>query len=156
VELDRRLFLQKAASCSLLAIASISGTFIPRIVLAAWPKNAFQHSEMLEVIGTLYGDTQPQASDKITIKSSRLAENGAVVPIKITADLPNVTHITLLAEKNPTPLVAHFSLNPRTIPFISTRIKLRESSKVIVLIKSDDQLFSAKKEIQVTIGGCGT
>ena len=38
---------------------------------------------------------------------------------------------------------------------MTTRIKMGQTSNVIVLVKAGDKYFSTAKEIKVTLGGCG-
>ena len=61
----------------------------------------------------------------------------------------------LLAEKNPFPLLAHAELANGTEGYLSTRIKLGESSVVKVVVKAGGKHHIASREIKVTIGGCG-
>ena len=58
-------------------------------------------------------------------------------------------------RKNPLVLIASFDLGEGMDPFVSTRIKMGETSDVYALVKADNRFFFAKKEIKVTIGGCG-
>jgi sulfur-oxidizing protein SoxY len=67
----------------------------------------------------------------------------------------NVESISIISEKNPTPLVASFNMGAKTEGHISTRIKMGQSSNVIAVVKSGGKLYSARKEVKVTIGGCG-
>mgnify|MGYP003345624932 FL=1 len=57
--------------------------------------------------------------------------------------------------KNPLVLIASFDLGEGMDPFVSTRVKMGETSDVYALVKADNRFFFAKKEIKVTIGGCG-
>jgi sulfur-oxidizing protein SoxY len=63
--------------------------------------------------------------------------------------------LALLVEKNPNTLSASFTLSPDTEPFVTTRVKMGQSSNVIALVKSDGKFHMAQKEIKVTLGGCG-
>jgi sulfur-oxidizing protein SoxY len=38
---------------------------------------------------------------------------------------------------------------------ISTRIKMGQTGNVIAVVKANGKLYSARKEVKVTIGGCG-
>jgi sulfur-oxidizing protein SoxY len=40
-------------------------------------------------------------------------------------------------------------------PFISTRIKMAETSNLRIVAQADGKFFMATREIKVTIGGCG-
>ena len=66
-----------------------------------------------------------------------------------------VTSITLLSEKNATPLVAKFNLKGQAEAFVSTRIKMGKTSNVIAVCESGGKFYSTRKEVKVTIGGCG-
>jgi sulfur-oxidizing protein SoxY len=76
------------------------------------------------------------------------------VPISITTDLAADT-ISIIADKNASPLAASFILGSDTEGFVSTRIKMGKTANVIAVVKSGDKLFSTGKEVKVTIGGCG-
>ena len=99
---------------------------------------------------------------KVIIKAPEIAENGATVPITLTVDSPMtpasyVSRVTLLADGNPNPEVAVFHLGPKNgRAEVSTRIRLAKTQNVVVVAElSDKSLWTAKKEIKVTIGGCG-
>ena len=61
----------------------------------------------------------------------------------------------LIAEKNPVPLVASFDLGTGAQGFVSTRIKMGKTGDVVAVVKSGGKLYSARKGVKVTIGGCG-
>ncbi|NDF45482.1 MAG: thiosulfate oxidation carrier protein SoxY, partial [Betaproteobacteria bacterium] len=84
------------------------------------------------------------------------AENGAVVPLGVSTTLPNVKRVLLLVEKNPSALVAMFNASPEVDVNFATRAKMGQSSDVYaVAITNDGKAFFAKKEVKVTLGGCG-
>ncbi len=124
-------------------------------VLAGRPVEAFQTETVDQTLHALFGDVTIPISDKIRIAAADLAENGAVVPIKIEIKLDDVEAISIIATKNPIPLVAKFVLGPTTAGFVATRIKLAASCEVIAVVESADGVFQARKPIEVTIGGCG-
>ena len=90
----------------------------------------------------------------VVVKTPDIAENGAVVPVEVLTTLPNVESIAILAEKNPTPLIARYTLTDFD-GMLTTRIKMRESAKVRAIVKADGKLYTAAKEVKITIGGCG-
>ena len=63
--------------------------------------------------------------------------------------------ISILVEKNPNALSAAFDIPGGTEPFVSTRVKMGQTSNVHALVKADGKYFYATKEIKVTLGGCG-
>ena len=84
-----------------------------------------------------------------------IAENGAVVPVGVVSTLAGVEAIAILVEKNPNPLAASFMLPAGTEPSVQTRVKMGQTSDVYALVKAGGKFFIAKKEIKVTLGGCG-
>jgi sulfur-oxidizing protein SoxY len=70
--------------------------------------------------------------------------------------LPGVKQILILVEKNPTALIAVFNLTDSVDANIATRTKMGQSSDVyVVAVMNDGKVFFAKKEVKVTLGGCG-
>ena len=100
------------------------------------------------------GASNPAPSKDIVIKAPDVAENGASVPIEISSRIPDTESITILADRNPAPLIAIFHFVGGTEPYVSTRIKLMESSNVRVIVKAADRNFIAVREVKVTLGGC--
>jgi sulfur-oxidizing protein SoxY len=83
-----------------------AGLLAPRAVLAAWPEEAFKTKEIAVALKTLLGSDAADASADIDVKAPDIAENGAVVPITVETKLKDIESITVLAAKNPVPLVA--------------------------------------------------
>lgn len=149
MQIGRRIFIGGG-----IALAAL--TALPRALLAAaWPEKAFSSPAASQALIDLLGTDQTTPSDQINLKAPEIAENGAVVPIKINTTLSNVESISIIVEKNPRPLAATIDILPGTLPEFSSRIKMRETSDVIVVVKTDSGIYSTSKEIKVTIGGCG-
>ena len=92
----------------------------------------------------------------MTITGPDIAENGAVVPIGAATTLAGVKHMLILVEKNPSALVAKFDVTDAVEANFSTRAKMGQSSDVYaVVITNDGKALFAKKEVKVTLGGCG-
>jgi len=154
INTKRRTFLQGTVAGSAVAVAVGAGLLSPRQVLAAWPKKSFEAETVQNALKNLHGTDLTEPSDKIEIKAPDIAENGAVVPVTVSTSL-NADAISIVPEKNPTPMAANFNLASNATGFVSTRIKMGETSNVIAVVKSGDKLYSARKEVKVTIGGCG-
>ena len=145
-----RRFVLKAG----VALATIAA--LPRTLLAAaWPADAFSAKTATEALNSLLGSDQTTPSDQIELDVPVIAENGAVVPITISTTLSNVEAISIVVEKNPRPLAAMFEIMPGTLPEISSRIKMGETSDVMAVVKTDSGIYSTSKQVKVTIGGCG-
>ena len=121
----------------------------------AFNKGAFEAKSLQEAIKAYGGGTLAESKDG-TITAPDIAENGAVVPLAVACSLPGVKRLLLLVEKNPSALVAMFDVTDSIDPAFSTRSKMGQSSDVYaVAIMADGKALFAKKEVKVTLGGCG-
>jgi sulfur-oxidizing protein SoxY len=152
--MKRRTFLKGSIATGAVGVAVGAGLLTPQMVLAAWPKAAFEATSVDDALSGLFGSTTLTGSEQIKIKAPDIAENGAVVPISVTTDLA-AESISIIAEKNASPLAASFLLGSDTEGYVSTRIKMGKTASVIAVVKTGDKLFSTGKEVKVTIGGCG-
>lgn len=141
----------------LFAVGSVilTGIMKPFVALAKWNQEAFDATDYNDAINHYFPEATYEDTDKITIGVHSEVENGAVVPIKVRTTLSNPESITIFVEKNPTPLIANFNLYPGCLGNISTRIKMEVPSDVIVIVKSNDKYYRAKKYVLVHEGGCG-
>jgi sulfur-oxidizing protein SoxY len=153
--MQRRTFLKGTLATSTLAVVASAGMLSPRTVLAAWPKSAFEAKSVDEALNSLLGDAQTTPSGDIKIKAPDIAENGAVVPVTITSSISGIESISIVAMKNGNPLAANFVMSSNTKGFISTRIKMGKTSDIVAIIKAGGKSHAARKNVKVTIGGCG-
>lgn len=153
--MKRRIFLKGSLATGAVGMAVSTGLLTPRVSLAAWSKAAFEATDVNGSVSALFGSSNMDKSDKIKIKAPDIAENGAVVPVSVTTSIDGVSSISIFADKNATPLTADFQLGPGAEGYVSTRIKMGKTANVIAVVKSGDKLYSASKEVKVTIGGCG-
>jgi len=152
--MKRRIFLKGSLATGAIGMAVSTGLLTPRISLAAWAKDAFEATDVNGALAGLFGTSDLTGSDNIKIKAPDIAENGAVVPVSVTTDLV-AESISIIAEKNASPLAASFILGADTEGYVSTRIKMGKTSSVIAVVKANGKLYSTGKEVKVTIGGCG-
>lgn len=121
----------------------------------AYNKAAFEAKSVTDALKAL-GVGAPVESKDVTIVGPDIAENGAVVPFTLSTALPGVKHMLLLVEKNPSVLIAQFNMTDMVEPNFVTRSKMGQSSDVYaVAIMNDGKALFAKKEVKVTLGGCG-
>jgi sulfur-oxidizing protein SoxY len=121
---------------------------------AAWNKDAFGAKSAADALKSL-GAASPAPSKDILIEAPQIAENGAVVPVEITSNIPGTRSISVIIEKNPFPLAAKFDFHEGALPYVKLNVKVGESSDVRVVADAGGKHFSASREIKVTIGGCG-
>jgi len=119
-----------------------------------WLKDAFTQKTEADAIKALYGK-DAEASDQVKLDAPEIAENGAVVPISVSSALPDVTSIAILVSENPFPLAATYKIPPGTSGMVANRLKMAKTSKVVALVESGGKIYSASKEVKVTVGGCG-
>jgi sulfur-oxidizing protein SoxY len=147
----RRETLQRSvAVAGLLASAGF-----PQFAHAAFNKNAFEAKSVQDAVKAAGGASLIESKD-VTLTAPDIAENGAVVPMGISTALSGVKHLLLLVEKNPLALVAIFQSSEALENNFLTRAKMGQTSDVYaVAIMADGKALWAKKEVKVTLGGCG-
>jgi len=146
----RQALKQTAVVAGLLASTGL----FPQLALA-FNKNAFDAKTLQDAIKAYGGGSRAESKD-VSITAPDIAENGAVVPLGVSTTLPGAKRLLLLVEKNPSALVAMFNVTDSVEPAFSTRAKMGQSSDVYaVAIMGDGKVLFAKKEVKVTLGGCG-
>jgi sulfur-oxidizing protein SoxY len=107
------------------------------------------------------GDASP-AEGRIELTLPQIAENGNTVPIEISVDSPMseadyVKSVHVFADGNPNPNVATYHFTPANgAARFAARIRLAKTQNVIAVAEmSNGDLYMAKSEVKVTIGGCG-
>jgi len=151
--LTRRLVLKGAGSVALIGLG-----FGTTPVFAAandkYPEEAFKQKSDADAIKALYGKSA-EASDKVKLDAPEIAENGAVVPIAVTTTLSDVTSISFFASENPNALAASYVIPAGTLPAVANRLKMAKTCNITAIVESGGKLYSATKEVKVTVGGCG-
>lgn len=151
----RRNFLRLAGGASAVAVTAAAGLLKPVSAWAApWNKTAFESKASADAIKNL-GAAELIESKDITITAPDIAENGAIVPVAVTSKIPNTQSISIIAEKNPFPLAASFDISAGGEAYVSTRVKMGQTSDVRAIVKADGKFYTAIKEVKITVGGCG-
>jgi sulfur-oxidizing protein SoxY len=146
----RETLKQSAIVAGLLAATGL----FPRAALA-FNKAAFDAKTVADAVKA-FGGGAPTESKDVTLTAPDIAENGAVVPFGVATTLAGVKQMLILVEKNPSALVAKFDVTDAVEPNFATRAKMGQSSDVYaVAITADGKAHFAKKEVKVTLGGCG-
>lgn len=156
--MERRSFLKGFTAAAACAVA------LPNIASAAEEKKSAGPNEMNfeTAVAAITGGKALTPSTKVKMEAPEIAENGAVVPVKVTVDSPMtskdyVKAIHVLASKNGNVRCANIYLTPANgEAFFGTRIKLGGTQDVVAIAEmSDGSFLSAKQNVKVTIGGCG-
>ena len=150
----RRTFLKGGLAASAAGVAVSAGILTPTMVLAEWNAAAFEAKDVASTLSVIGADGAADSAD-IVVDAPDIAENGAVVPIKVTSKVPGTESIAILAAGNPTPLTSQYTLGEGVEPFIAVRIKMAKTADVVAIVKAGGKTYTAKKQVKVTIGGCG-
>ena len=119
-------------------------------------KNFFEYTDADKLFSDLsFSDLDLGNDNNINLKTPDIAENGSIVPIQIESFLNGEQTFYLFSSKNENPLTSIYHFHENMVPFVSTRLKLQESSKLHVFIKFNSNIVHAANDIEVTIGGCG-
>ncbi len=131
-------------------------------ISAALPASARADAkEADELIKKFTGGKTP-AEGKVKLDLPEIAENGNTVPMTVSVESPMteqsyVSEVLVLADGNPRPGVATLHFSPASgVAEANTRIRLAETQNVIAVAKMNDgSVYIGKKQVKVTIGGCG-
>jgi sulfur-oxidizing protein SoxY len=156
--MERRSFLKGFGAVAACAVA------LPQLSHAAEDKKPTGSMAMNyeTAVAAITGGKAVTPSTKVKMEAPEIAENGAVVPVKVTVDSPMnakdyVKAIHILASKNGNVRCANIYLTPANgEAFFGTRVKLGGTQDVVAIAEMSDGTFlSAKQNVKVTIGGCG-
>ena len=151
----RDMLAASARVAALLAGAGLLPALAQAQAAGTWNQGAFDSKNMADLMKAL-GTGTPTESKDVTVTGPDIAENGAVVPVGAATTLPNAKRLLILVEKNPSVLSAVFDVTDAVEPSFSTRVKMGQSSDVYaVALTSDNKVLFARKEVKVTLGGCG-
>jgi sulfur-oxidizing protein SoxY len=99
---------------------------------------------------------------KVTLKAPEIAENGNAVPVTVSVESEMteksyVKAVYIAADGNPNPGVATYEFTPMSGKAeVQLRVRLAQTQKLVVVAEMNDgTLYTANREIKVTIGGCG-
>jgi sulfur-oxidizing protein SoxY len=147
----RDMLARSATVVGLMAAAGL----LPSVAHAAWNSAAFEARNFADLVKAMGGNAPAESKD-VTITGPDIAENGAVVPLGAATALPGVKKMMILIEKNPSVLAAAFDVTDAVDANFNTRVKMGQSSDVYaVALMADGKVLYAKKEVKVTLGGCG-
>ena len=155
--MKRRNFIK-----SICAVSAVAATITPSVLLA---KDAPKGANVLTYDAAVKAITGGKAvvdSDKVKLTVPEIAENGAVVPVKVNVESPmteadHVKAIHVLSTKNGNARCADVMLTPMNAKgYFATRVKLSGTQDVVALVElSDGSFHRVAKPVKVTIGGCG-
>ncbi len=150
MNITRRQALVLSAGAAAFAVAGLNST------------PSFASAEDTEkAIMAISGGKMPETG-KVTLTAPEIAENGNTVPISVSVDSAMtegdlVESVSIFAEGNPNPDVVTFNFTALSgAASATTRMRLAKTQNVIAVAKmADGSTYMDKKEVKVTIGGCG-
>jgi sulfur-oxidizing protein SoxY len=154
--MKRRNFLK-----GICAVSAVAATAPSALLAKEAPKggNALTYDA---AVSAITGGKAVADSDKVKLTVPEIAENGAVVPVKVhvesaMTDAEHVKAIHVLSTKNGNARCADVMLTPLNGKgYFATRVKLSGTQDVVALVEmSDGSFLRAAKPVKVTIGGCG-
>ncbi|PYN45477.1 MAG: thiosulfate oxidation carrier protein SoxY [Candidatus Rokuibacteriota bacterium] len=158
--MSRRAVLETLGA---LGVAAAAGGLVVGAPKTAQAQALGQNESVEDAMKRLFGG-KPIKDGAAVIKLDLplIAENGAVVPVSVNVDSPMtptsyVKHIYVVADKNRIPVVTRVTLAPEAgRAFMGANIRLGESGDVRAIVEqSDGTLLQVKRDVKVTIGGCG-
>nr|CRH05354.1 Putative thiosulfate-binding protein SoxY [Candidatus Magnetococcus massalia] len=156
MNMTRRGLFANLGRGGVAAAALVSGSLVPSAAKAGG------HGATMKSIKEHLGGDKYEESGAVKIDAPIIAENGAVVPIKVTVDHPMeagnyIEKIAVFVDKNPTPFAGSYTMSPANgKAYVSARLKIGKTSKVRAVAKTNTgKLIGTAKEVKVTIGGCG-
>jgi len=149
--MDRRSVLKVAGAVTAVAASLVA---LPRVAFAAYSEKAFKQKAGADALQNAYGANATTPSDQVKLKAPDIAENGAVVPLEVQTDM-EAESIAILITENPSPLAITAEIPAGTKGLVKTRCRMGKTTNVTAVVKSGGKLYTASKEVKVTIGGCG-
>ncbi|MBI1848297.1 MAG: thiosulfate oxidation carrier protein SoxY [Candidatus Rokubacteria bacterium] len=161
--ITRRMVLRGAGA------AGVVGALATRAPTSAWAQAGAQapalggQESVQSALKRLFG-ARPlkDGAGVIKLEAPPIAENGALVQVSVEAASPmtaanHVKTIYLVADKNRIPVVTRATLTPEMgQAFVGETIRLGETTDVRAIVEqSDGTLLQVRREVKVTVGGCG-
>lgn len=148
--MNRRIFL----SLGLGALAvSMAPSTLSAINFRETKPKAWTATKVDAAMNELFG-TSTTIVGKVKLKAPDIAENGAVIPVTVSSKLAG-SRVAIFQDANPESTVAVFTVPKGGIIDYSIRIKLAKTGTITVVVEEGGKLYSASKQVKVTIGGCG-
>ncbi len=148
--MERRKFLG-------FGILAAAAAFVPANVSAEdyrkTKPDAWKAKTVEDAIAKLYG-TSTTIEQGVTLTTPDVAANGGAVPVDFTSDIA-AKSVAVFQNANPESAVCVFTLNENSIIDYSIKMKMKQSGTIMIVVEGKDgKLYSAKKAINVALGGC--
>lgn len=135
--------------------ALLAAGFVPPARAQAAGRALFEATSLGEVLAAL-GAQDVTASGEIQLSLPDVAEDGRTVPVGMASRVPGTEQMVLVIEENPFLVAASVTFAEGVLAEVQTRVKMRRSTPVHVLARAGGRFYAARREVMVTVGGCGT
>ncbi len=149
----RRVLARSAEVATLLAAAGL----LPAPARAAWSQAAFEAKSLADAVKAL-GGAAPAESKDVTLTGPDIAENGAVVPMACACRAARRQAPAAAGGEEPQRAGRRmFDVSDAIEANVATRVKMGQSSQRVCRRHDGRRqgALSRKKEVKVTLGGCG-
>jgi len=147
--MDRRKFL----GLGMTALALVPVTTLQAFDFRKEKPDAWTAHTVEDAIKALYGKTPTESKD-ISLTIPAVASNGGAVPVAIKTSIDAKT-VALFQDVNPESAVAVWTVPEAGIPNYATKIKMKKSGSMIVVVEDKKgNLYTTKKSLEVALGGC--
>ncbi|HEY7647843.1 MAG TPA: thiosulfate oxidation carrier protein SoxY [Methylomirabilota bacterium] len=159
-DISRRTALRALGT---LGVAGATGALVLRAPATAAEPQLGVHERVEDGLRRLFGN-RPLKDGAALVKlgTPLIAENGAVVPVAVEVSSPmtaadHVTAIYLVADQNRIPIIMRASFTPQSgQAYLGATVRLGETGAVRAIVEqSDGTLLQVKREVKVTVSGCG-
>ncbi|MDX2258302.1 MAG: thiosulfate oxidation carrier protein SoxY [Hyphomicrobiaceae bacterium] len=153
---SRRRFIAATLATAVTAVLAPFGAGLVPARAASAPPADFDGA-----LKSILGAAQP-VDGLVTLELPEIADNGNTVPFSVTVEsamteTDYIKAIHLLSTGNPQAVVATFYLSPASgVGKVAGRMRLAKTQDVVAVAELSDGRFAVgRRNVKVTIGGCG-
>jgi sulfur-oxidizing protein SoxY len=148
--MERRKFLGLTLGAVALATvpASLKAENFRETKAATWKAHTVE-----DAMKALFGSTTT-IEKGIKLNAPKVASNGGAIPVDFSTDL-DIKAIAVFQDVNPESAVLAISTNKYSVNDYAIKMKMKKSGTITVVAQgTDGKLYSAKKTLDVALGGC--
>jgi sulfur-oxidizing protein SoxY len=148
--MQRRKFLNLSALAAVAAVvpASLSAEDFRASKPDVWTAHTVD-----DAIMKMYG-TNKTIQEGVKLVAPDVASNGGAIPVDVKSDIDAKT-VAIFQDANPEAAVAVYTLTEGGLIDYSIKMKMKKSGTITVIVEGKDgKLYSAKKTLDVALGGC--
>jgi sulfur-oxidizing protein SoxY len=148
--MQRRKFLNLSALAAVAAVvpASLSAEDFRASKPDVWTSHTVE-----DAIKKMYG-TSTTIEEGVKLVAPDVASNGGAIPVDVKSDIDAKT-VAIFQDANPEAAVAVYTITEGALIDYSIKMKMKKSGTITVIVEGKDgKLYSAKKTLDVALGGC--